>query len=46
MYNDLRKENVIIDLEVLVKSAKSFDEELSSYLEFTKQRILSVSGNN
>lgn len=46
MFNELRKENVIVDLEVLVKSAQNYEEDMNTYLEFTKQRILSVSGNN
>lgn len=46
MYNELKKEKVIIELEQLVKDAKYFDDELSCYAEFMKQRILSVTGNN
>ena len=46
VYNQLKKENVIVELETLIKKAENFDEELSSYAEFMKQRILSVSGNN
>jgi len=46
VYNELKKENIIVEFENLVKSAEKFDEELCSYTEFMKQRILSVSGNN
>ncbi len=46
MYYELKKENVIVDLENLVKSAKDFDEDLSSYARFMKEQILSVTGNN
>ena len=46
MYNQLRNENVIIELEGLVKAVENFDEELNSYLQFCKERMLSLSGNN
>jgi len=46
MYNKLRNENVIVELETLVDTIKDFDEELNTYLQFCKERILSVSGNN
>ena len=46
MYNELKNENVIIDLEILVKEAKDFDNDLTCYAEFMKQRILSVTSNN
>lgn len=46
MYNELKNNNIIIDLEILVKEAKDFDNDLTCYAEFMKQRILSVTGNN
>ena len=46
MYNQLKSQNIIIDLEALVKSAEEFDEITSSYAEFMRERILSVSGMN
>ena len=46
MFNELVEQNIIVDLESLVKSAKDFDEDLSSYLVFMKEQILSVTGNN
>ena len=46
MFYELKKENVIVDLENLVKRAKDFDEDISSYAIFMKEQILSVSGNN
>lgn len=46
MYNELKSENIIIELENLVKDAKNFDNDLTCYAEFMKQRILSVTGNN
>ncbi len=46
MYNELKKEKIALDLETLVKEAKDFDEDLSIYMLFMKERILRVSGNN
>lgn len=46
MYNELKKEKIVLDLENLVKEAKDFDEDLSTYMLFMKERILRVSGNN
>lgn len=46
MYNELKKEKMDLDLETLVKEAKDFDENLSTYMLFMKERILRVSGNN
>ena len=46
MYNELKNENIIIEIERLVKDAKDFDDDLTCYAEFMKQRILNVSGNN
>lgn len=46
MYNQLKNQNIIIDLETLIKNAEEFDEITSSYAEFMRERILSVSGIN
>lgn len=46
MFYELKKEKIIVDLENLVKSAKDFDEDLSSYALFMKEQMLHVSGNN
>lgn len=46
MYNELKKENIIIELESLLKDYKNVDETISSYAEFMKERILGVSGIN
>lgn len=46
MFNELLEEKVIIDLELLIKSAKEFDEDLTSYANFMREQILSVTGNN
>ena len=46
MYNELRNEKVIIDLETLIKKTKEIDEDTTEYALFMKERILSVSGVN
>ncbi len=46
MYNELKNENIIIELESLLKNCDNIDESISSYAEFMKERILSVSGIN
>ncbi len=46
MYNELKKENIIIELETLIKDYNNIDETISSYAEFMKERILGVSGIN
>ena len=45
MFYELKKENVIVDLENLVKRAKDFDEDISSYAIFMKEQILKKIGN-
>lgn len=46
MYNQLRNEHIIVELETLVKNSEKFDELTTDYIEFMKERILSVSGVN
>ena len=46
MFNELVDGEIIIDLENLVKDAKDFDEDLSSYAKFMREQILSVTGLN
>ncbi len=46
MYNQLRNEHIIVELETLVKNSENFDELTTDYIEFMKERILSVSGVN
>ena len=46
MFFELKDEQIIIDLENLVQSAKDFDEDLSSYASFMREQILCVNGNN
>jgi len=46
MFNELKNQNIIIDLELLIKEVNSLDEITNSYAEFMKERILNVSGLN
>lgn len=46
VYEELKKDNVIVDLQTLVDSAKNMDDTISSYVEFMKERIMGVSCNN
>lgn len=46
MYNKLRDENVIIELETLVKNINDEEDIATSYAIFMKERILAVSGLN
>ncbi len=46
MYNELKNEKVIIDLETLIKNSTELDEDTTAYALFMKERILSVSGVN
>lgn len=46
MYEELKKDNVIIELETLLHSVENIDETITSYAEFMKERILGVSCNN
>lgn len=46
MYDDLVNNNIIIELENLVKDRKRLKEELDSYAVFMKEVILNTYGVN
>lgn len=46
MYNKLKDENVIIELETLIKDYETEDDLTTSYAIFMKERMLAVSGLN
>jgi len=46
MYEELKKDNIIIELETLLHNVENIDETITSYAEFMKERILGVSCNN
>lgn len=46
MYEDLKKEQIIVDLKGLVNRADEFKSDLDSYCEFMLETFLSTSGIN
>ena len=48
MYNQLKNENVIVDLKILLNNEKCSEEteNMKAYLEFIKLRMLDLSGTN
>ncbi|MGN1152408.1 MAG: hypothetical protein ACI4S3_00105 [Candidatus Gastranaerophilaceae bacterium] len=48
MYNQLKNENVIVDLKILLSNEKCSEEteNMKAYLEFIKLRMLDLSGTN
>lgn len=46
MYDDLVNQNIIIELENLIKDKKKQKEELDSYVAFMKEVILNTYGVN
>lgn len=45
-YDELKKENVIIEMNNLVQKAEEFQKEVDAYCEFMKGVILNTSGLN
>lgn len=45
-YNDLKNENIIIEMNNLVDRIEEFQEEIDTYCEFMKGVILNTSGLN
>ena len=46
MYEDLVKQNIIVELKELVDNVESFDNDLDSYCDFMRQVILNTTGIN
>ena len=46
MLKDLKKDEMCISFEKLIKSAESFEKEIPLHIEFTKQKILMLSTDN
>ncbi len=46
MFEDLKKEGIIVDLQNLVDKAEEFKSDLDSYCEFMRECILGTSGIN
>lgn len=45
-YDDLKKENIIVEMNNLVDKIEEFKEEVDAYCEFMKGVILNTSGLN
>jgi len=46
MYDDLKKEEIIVEIVNLVEEIEKYQEDLDAYCEFMKGVILSTSGLN
>lgn len=46
MYNDLKKQNIIVKINGLIDKAEEFKNELDSYCEFMLETFLATSGIN
>lgn len=46
MYDDLLKQQIIIELKNLIKKAEKLDEDKDSYCEFMRQMILNTYSTN
>lgn len=46
MFNELLKEDVIVDLQNFLSNKNCADTDLSEYVQFMKEQILTVNGNN
>ena len=46
MYDDLKREEIIVELNVLINRADEFKNDLDSYCEFMLETFLATSGIN
>lgn len=46
MYDDLKKEEIIVEIVNLVENIEAYKEDIDAYCEFMKGVILSTSGLN
>ncbi len=46
MYEDLKKNDIIIELKTLIKKADEVNTDLEAYCEFMKEVFLATSGLN
>lgn len=46
MYNDLKNEKIIVELDSLTNVAEQFKDETDMYCEFMKAQFLKLSGAN
>ncbi|MBQ8168079.1 hypothetical protein IJZ97_01520 [bacterium] len=46
MYEELRKNDVIVELKTLVDTVEEFKSDIDAYCDFMKQTFLNTSGLN
>lgn len=46
MYEDLKKENIIVELKSLIDKAEEFKSDIDCYCEFMRETFLATSGLN
>ena len=46
MYEDLKKNDIIVEIKTLVDKAEEVQSEIDAYCSFMKQMFLSTSGTN
>lgn len=46
MYEELKKQNIIIEMQGLIEKAEEFKDEFDSYCEFMRETFLATSGIN
>ncbi len=46
MYEDLKKNDIIVELKTLIDKAEEVQSDVDAYCKFMKQVMLSVSGLN
>jgi len=46
MYEELKKNDVIVELKTLIDTAEEFQSDIDAYCDFMKQTFLATSGIN
>ena len=46
MYEELKKNDIIVELKTLIDKAEEFQSDIDAYCDFMKQTFLATSGMN
>lgn len=46
MYEELKKNDIIVELKTLIDKAEEFQSDIGAYCDFMKQTFLATSGMN
>ena len=46
MYEELKKNDIIVELKTLIDKAEEFQSDIDAYCDFMKQTFLATSGQN